>query len=197
MTTIFYFVEVINLKQGYKRMNQNELIKYMHYQDDLQKAAKFFKEQFIGKIVVFESEHYEVEINFIASNFMHMCGMDYEYGASAFFQRAMKKKLDKNKLYIKKDESTWQKLQVLGSVDYILTKNTSISGRGNFLKLQYELAVRTKKRILAIPLVRNHDTYRPLSLLNLHTKDIPAGEPVKRIYSINLQSQEKFNYFEE
>lgn len=71
--------------RDYRNPNYTEKIKLQRFFTQLQIAASFFKEHFVGKIMYYETEIESVELHFSPTNFMHLCGVDYRKGAGSFF----------------------------------------------------------------------------------------------------------------
>ena len=68
----------------------------------------------------YETEIESVELHFSPTNFSHLCGVDYRKGAGSFFDDCLNRHVIIDELKIKKDETTIQKLQVLGSIEEVL-----------------------------------------------------------------------------
>ncbi|MBM1154228.1 hypothetical protein JQC73_15455, partial [Enterococcus durans] len=86
------------------------------------KAAHLLQEHFVDKKVSFVGEVSTVAIIFSTTNFMHLCGIDYRRGTHLFFQDALDRKINLQDIQIKTDGTTFQKLQVIGSLDLLLGK---------------------------------------------------------------------------
>ena len=54
---------------------------------------------------------------------MHLCGVDYRKGAGSFFDDCLNRHVIIDELKIKKDGTTMQKLQVLGSIEKACSSN--------------------------------------------------------------------------
>lgn len=122
---------------------------------------------------------------------MHLCGIFYLRGSKNFFIDAKHKKIDLSKVLIKKDGTTFQKLQVLNSLPNLISKNVRLTTRGKFLLLDCDYALRTSKQILALTLIDQNDRFNvvPQSILNLHRmKKFDAGEPIIKIESKQFDS---------
>ncbi len=154
-------------------------------------AANFLQENFVGKKVTYVGEESTVSVIFSHTNFMHLCGIDYRRGSALFFQDALVEKIDLQDVKIKIDSTTFQKLQVVGSLKLLLSEDISIVNNGVYSSLRYDAAIRTRKKILALSLKRDGLTYVPISLLNLTSKEVGSGQKVTHIFSEDLISGER------
>ena len=93
----------------------------------------------------YETEIESVELHFSPTNFMHLCGVDYRKGAGSFFDDCLNRHVIIDELKIKKDGTTMQKLQVLGSIEELLGKHIHLTGSGRYLYLEFDYALRTRK----------------------------------------------------
>lgn len=171
-------------------MSTKETDQIKKYLKAIYTAAAILQDNFVDKKVVYVGEQSTVAIIFSATNFMHLCGIDYRRGTHLFFQDALDKKLSLQDINIKSDGTTFQKLQVVGSIDLLLNRNISIVGRGVYSSLKYDSAIRTRRKILALSLKQNGLSYVPISLLNLSSKEIGSGQKVTCIFSEDLTSGE-------
>lgn len=184
--------------KDYRKPNYNEKRKIRNFMIPLQNAASFLKEHCIGKIMSYQTETKKVDIHFLPSNFMHLCGLEYQKGASSFFDDCLNKHIIIDDLNIKRDGTTMQKLQVLGSIQELLGKHVQLTGSGRYLYLEFDYALRTKKQILALTLKDTPTKTIPQSLLDLKRKAVfPKGEKVISIYSRHLQTSEVIQYYGE
>ena len=184
--------------RDYRNPNYNEKIKLQRFFTQLQIAASFFKEHFVGKIMYYETEIESVELHFSPTNFMHLCGVDYRKGAGSFFDDCLNRHIIIDELKIKKDGTTMQKLQVLGSIEELLGKHVHLTGSGHYLYLEFDYALRTRKQILALTLKETSKKIVPQSLLDLKRKTVfPKGQKVISIYSKHLQTSELFYYLKD
>ena len=88
--------------RDYRNPNYTEKIKLQRFFTQLQIAASFFKEHFVGKIMYYETEIESVELHFSPTNFMHLCGVDYRKGAGSFFDDCLNRHVIIDELKIKK-----------------------------------------------------------------------------------------------
>lgn len=131
-----------------------------------------------------------------ATNFMHLCGILYSRGSRNFFKDAQDRKIDLSKISVKKDGTTFQKLQVLRSFPELISNNVRLTTRGKFLLLDYDYALRTSKQILALTLLNNNSNARPQSILNLHRmKKFDKGASVTKIESQEFDSEKSIILF--
>ena len=153
----------------------------------LYKIAKYFKDNFFGKKVVYCTRNQKVSVYFSESNFMHLCGLYYSRGTKNFFLDCLDKKLDVSSLLVKKDGTTFQKLAILNSVTELTSSHVRLTGSGRYLYLEFDYALRTKKQILALTLKDTSKKIVPQSLLDLKKKrDFPKGEAVIKIYAVDF-----------
>lgn len=120
---------------------------------------------------------------------MHLCGLYYQKGAYSFYDDSLNRHLKLELLQIKKDGTSFQKLQVLHSIKDLISPFVLLTGRGSFLYLDFDYALRTRKQVLALTLVDNRTVLVPQSLLNLKRQiSFPKGDPVCRIYAENYET---------
>lgn len=132
----------------------------------------FFKEHFVNKRVTYVYKDKEklkqFSIYMTASNFMHLCGVQYRHGAATFYNDIDNKTLRIKDVILKKDGTTKQKLQVLPLLNELIGEQVKVCLRGDYLHLAYDMAIRSNRSILAVTLKHAHvDKYVPTSLLNL------------------------------
>lgn len=128
---------------------------------------------------------------------MHLCGIYYLRGKRKFLEDACDKQLDLNKILIKNDGTTFQKLQVLSSLSELINHKVRLTSRGRFLRLDCDYALRTSKQILALTLLDKGNSVKPQSILNLHKmKKFDKGEPVIKIESQEFNSEKTITLFE-
>ena len=164
----------------------------------LYKIAKYFKDNFFGKKVVYCTRNQKVSVYFSESNFMHLCGLYYSRGAKNFFLDCLDKKLDVSSLLVKKDGTTFQKLAILNSVTELTSSYVRLTGSGRYLYLEFDYALRTKKQILALTLKDTSKKIVPQSLLDLKKKrDFPKGEAVIKIYAVDFYTGKEWIYYTE
>ena len=164
----------------------------------LYKIAKYFKDNFFGKKVVYCTRNQKVSVYFSESNFMHLCGLYYSRGAKNFFLDCLDKKLDVSSLLVKKDGTTFQKLAILNSVTELTSSHVRLTGSGRYLYLEFDYALRTKKQILALTLKDMSKKIVPQSLLDLKKKrDFPKGEAVIKIYAVDFYTGKEWIYYTE
>ncbi len=164
----------------------------------LYKIAKYFKDNFFGKKVVYCTRNQKVSVYFSESNFMHLCGLYYSRGAKNFFLDCLDKKLDVSSLLVKKDGTTFQKSAILNSVTELTSSHVRLTGSGRYLYLEFDYALRTKKQILALTLKDTSKKIVPQSLLDLKKKrDFPKGEAVIKIYAVDFYTGKEWIYYTE
>ena len=164
----------------------------------LYKIAKYFKDNFFGKKVVYCTRNQKISVYFSESNFMHLCGLHYSRGAKNFFLDCLDKKLDVSSLLVKKDGTTFQKLAILNSVTELTSPHVRLTGSGRYLYLEFDYALRTKKQILALTLKDTSKKIVPQSLLDLKKKrDFPKGEDIIKIYAVDFYTGKEWIYYTE
>lgn len=180
---------------GYKKLSFNELKKFEYSLEHIRNAAIFFKEHFLSKEMIYSTEKETTSVIFKRSNFMHLCGIRYETGASEFFNLALLKQIDLNKVFIKNDGTTFQKLSVLSSIDFLINPDIVLSQGAIYLHLCFDKALRTKTKVFALTLVNDDDLFVPQSLLNLRFKhNFPKGDKIISIKSIHLEDKTEIVY---
>ena len=164
----------------------------------LYKIAKYFKDNFFGKKVVYCTRNQKVSVYFSESNFMHLCGLYYSRGTKNFFLDCLDKKLDVSSLLVKKDGTTFQKLAILNSITELTSPHVRLTGSGRYLYLEFDYALRTRKQILALTLIDTSKKIVPQSLLNLKkTREFPKGESVIKIYAVDFYNGKELIYYSE
>jgi hypothetical protein len=177
-------------KKEYKKMSDKEKNQMIRHLNAIYHAANTLHDNFIDKKLSYVCETSTITIVFSATNFMHLCGIEYHRGTASFFRDSLDKKLSLPHIKIKNDGTTFQKLQVVRCIEMLLDKNISIVGSGVYSYLKYDAAIRTRKKIVALSLKQEASTYVPISLLNLTTKEVGSGKKVIRIISEDLTSGE-------
>ena len=175
------------INNKYKKPNPKELKALYEFVVCLHEVAAFFKEHFVGKIMCYETSAKKVEVQFISTNFMHLCGIDYERGAKRFFEDCLDDRIRVNSIRVKCDGTTIQKLKVLWNISELIGNNLRVTDSGDGLKISFDYAIRTRKQIFALALVNKRTRVIPISLLNLKSRNFfPSGDLVESIYSVNL-----------
>lgn len=186
---------ITNKFTGYKKLSINDLKKFEYNLEHIRNAAIFFKDHFLSKEMIYSTEKESTSVIFQRSNFMHLCGIYYEPGASEFFNLALLKQIDLNKVYIKNDGTTFQKLSVLSSIDFLINPEITLSSGAIYLNLSFDKALRTKTRVFALTLINDNHLFIPQSLLNLRTmNDFPKGNKIIGIKSVHLEDKTEIIY---
>ena len=185
-------------EEQFRTINTLENNRIVYIIPSLYKIAKYFKDNFFGKKVVYCTRNQKVSVYFSESNFMHLCGLYYSRGAKNFFLDCLDKKLDVSSLLVKKDGTTFQKLAILNSVTELTSSHVRLTGSGRYLYLEFDYALRTKKQILALTLKDTSKKIVPQSLLDLKKKrDFPKGEAVIKIYAVDFYTGKEWIYYTE
>ena len=184
--------------QGYKMPSFNEKINLKRYYQNLHEAATFFENYFVNRIVTYYTLNRKVNVYFSKSNFMHLCGIKYKSGSISFFNDCLYHNISVDEISIKNDGTTIQKLQVLGAISEIIGMYVRLTGKGQFLHLDFDYSLRTNKQILALTLTGSQHKTVLNSLLGLKFKSIfPVGEPVVAIISKKYNSDKITIYYKE
>lgn len=135
------------------------------------------------------------------SNFMHLCGVEYRNPRTKQMMRPSQfyAALKSNKISpegILKKSFTDQKLQIINCLEDLTKCTVSIiDERTVYLNLSFEKAIRSRKQIFCLSLIRTRgQVYVPNSLLNLRSDkgtNIPKGYPVCCIYSIDARTMDR------
>lgn len=174
-------------------MTEQERLK--KYINDIENAALFFENHFINKEVVYSTDEENISIIFKRSNFMHLCGVKYDDGAREFFYAAINNRLDINKIKVKSDGTTFLKLSLLKSINFLLSSEITLTDNAIYLNIAFDKALKTKNQVFALTLINNNHLFIPQSLLNLkNINDFPNGKVIKSIKSIHLQSRKETIY---
>ena len=185
-------------EEQFRTINTLEYNRIVHSIPSLYKIAKYFKDNFFGKKVVYCTRNQKISVYFSESNFMHLCGLYYSRGAKNFFLDCLDKKLDVSSLLVKKDGTTFQKLAILNSVTELTSSHVRLTGSGRYLYLEFDYALRTKKQILALTLKDTSKKIVPQSLLDLKKKrDFPKGEDIIKIYAVDFYTGKEWIYYTE
>ena len=185
-------------EEQFRTINTLENNRIVYIIPSLYKIAKYFKDNFFGKKVVYCTRNQKISVYFSESNFMHLCGLHYSRGAKNFFLDCLDKKLDVSSLLVKKDGTTFQKLAILNSVTELTSPHVRLTGSGRYLYLEFDYALRTKKQILALTLKDTSKKIVPQSLLDLKKKrDFPKGEAVIKIYAVDFYTGKEWIYYTE
>ncbi len=185
-------------EEQFRTINTLEYNRIIHSIPSLYKIAKYFKDNFFGKKVVYCTRNQKISVYFSESNFMHLCGLHYSRGAKNFFLDCLDKKLDVSSLLVKKDGTTFQKLAILNSVTELTSPHVRLTGSGRYLYLEFDYALRTKKQILALTLKDTSKKIVPQSLLDLKKKrDFPKGEDIIKIYAVDFYTGKEWIYYTE
>lgn len=179
-------------RNNYRRPSANELAQLRRRLDSFRNAATFFDKHFVQKTVIYSTDSEDIFVQFSASNFMHLCGISYVQGAEKFFRDCLSHKLVLEDMQIKRDGTTFQKLQVLNSVSDLIGPHVRLTPGGHYLYLDFDYALRTKKQILAMTLKDLSGNVVPQSLLNLRQmKSFPVGEDIIGIYSMSFTGEKE------
>ena len=185
-------------EEQFRTINTLEYNRIVHSIPSLYKIAKYFKDNFFGKKVVYCTRNQKISVYFSESNFMHLCGLHYSRGAKNFFLDCLDKKLDVSSLLVKKDGTTFQKLAILNSVTELTSPHVRLTGSGRYLYLEFDYALRTKKQILALTLKDTSKKIVPQSLVDLKKKrDFPKGEDIIKIYAVDFYTGKEWIYYTE
>lgn len=177
-------------KYNYRKLRPREYSYINRFLDDIHRAAVFYEATFVNKKVTFYTAKTSITVIASVTNFMHLCGISYLRGSKNFFLSAKYRKIDLDKVLIKKDGTTFQKLQVLSAFPELISGNVRLTGRGRFLVLDYDYALRTSRQLLALTLINQSAKAIPQSLLNLHKKMFEKGASVVRIESQDFNSDQ-------
>jgi len=167
-----------------KEMSQKEQRLVLNYFKTIRNAAIFIKDYFHNKTLHYKSETHNFSLKILNTNLMHLCGLQYDSGAKAFFKDAVDNKLRIVKIKIKTDNTTLLKLQVLSELVKLTTSEITLCPASVLGEVRYHFAIRTNKKILMVALNSTESDYLvPISLINLTTmKHDPKGEKVKSIF---------------
>lgn len=183
-------------RKDYKKPSIKESVALKRYLAIMNRAAHFFETYFRNRVVYYGTELETIAIYFSATNFMHLCGVKYEKGAASFFDDCLNHHLVLEDMMIKRDGTTFQKLQVLASIDKLIGSHVYLTQAGRYLYLEFDYALRTKKQILALTLKDTSLKIVPQSLLDLkRQKSFPTGVPVQCIYAKTFHSDKVEVYY--
>lgn len=148
-----------------------------------------------------EGLYHELVFKAKKANFMHLCGIEYQnpitkqmMRPSQFYAALKSNKVSSNGIL--KKSFTDQKLQIISCLEDLTKCTVSIiDERTVYLNLSFEKAIRSRKQIFCLSLIRISDEiYVPNSLLNLRSakgKSIHKGYPVSCIYSVDERTKNK------
>lgn len=188
-------INMTNKLTGYKKLSINDLKKFEYNLEHIRNAAIFFKDHFLSKEMIYFTEKETTSVIFKRSNFMHLCGIHYESGATEFFNLALLKQIDLSKVFIKNDGTTFQKLSVLSSIDFLINPEITLSSGAIYLNLSFDKALRTKTKVFALTLINDEHLFIPQSLLNLRAmNNFPKGNKIIGIKSVHLEDKTEIIY---
>ncbi|QWB95266.1 hypothetical protein KHQ89_04660 [Mycoplasmatota bacterium] len=175
----------------YRNMNSSELTRFKLSIKDIESVALYIKENFMNKLVTFNSKSHTIPLTFQSTNFQHLCGIKYEYGAKAFFESCIAQNINLEKVKIKADNTTFQKLSVLPLIKHLLSNKTSICPGGILNHIDYDSGLSTSNSRMLIPLKLKRDSYVMISLLNMmrHSHEINNVEKVTSIFSKDFHTR--------
>ncbi|WP_325064990.1 PBECR4 domain-containing protein [Paenilisteria weihenstephanensis] len=94
---------------------------------------------FVNKRVIYVYKEKQTikqfEIYMTATNFMHLCGVQYRHGAASFYNDITNKTLRLNDVILKKDGTTKQKLQVLPLLHELVGEHVKVCLCGSYLMI--------------------------------------------------------------
>lgn len=173
----------------FKSVNLKELGQLRRYISIIYNSADFYDKHFVNKTIIYTTKNNKIELTARRDNFMHLCGILYIEGPRKFFNDALDRKVQLKKVLIKKDGSTFQKLQVLNQLKEMLGPHLRLTGRGAFTYLKFDHSLHTNKTILALALLNNQNYMVPISLLNLKfIHPFPKGDKIIKIESKDLNT---------
>lgn len=179
------------MKEKYKKLTNKERTKFLKYLSAIKIAGESYQNIFVGKRLRFytSSKKY-IELIAEKSNFMHLCGVKYTTGSINFYKDVLNNKIDVNKILVKTDGTTFQKLQVIANLKDLVSKHVQLVEHQHFLYLEFDYALKTNKQILALTLIDKNYIIRPQSLLNLkNTNKRLRGKNIVRIDSEDLKTK--------
>ncbi|MFT8459950.1 MAG: hypothetical protein ABF695_12260 [Liquorilactobacillus ghanensis] len=175
----------------FRKFNATNDILIKSNMDNVKKTFLFLKENVYPYIYcyIFGTQSKISKINFATNDgdFMHMCGIKYDYEKSKdkFIYDLTKEDINYKKLMVHSDGTTNQKFQVISAVPYLFNSlNVCVSNeKQTRISFNYDGYIATNKKILSIGLKNvNNNFFVPRTLLNLHTeRKQPVGEPVHTI----------------
>ncbi|HHW7475208.1 TPA: hypothetical protein ACU207_002414 [Mannheimia haemolytica] len=105
------------------------------------------------------------------------------------------KQIDLNKVFIKNDGTTFQKLFVLSSIDFLINLDITLSSGAIYLHISFDKALRTKTKVFALTLINDEHLSIPQSLLNLRAiNNFPRGDKIIGIKSVHLEDKTEIIY---
>lgn len=175
-------------------MSASDRKKFEKYLSSITKAAKFIDEHFINKEMKYtKADNKEISVIFEKENFMHLCGIKYKKKSVAFFKDAKKSNISLDEIEIKNDGTTFQKLEVLDKIEYIIRHGVLLTGHGVFLNLSFDSAIKAGNRNIkfAISLKDEYGNFIPISLFNTIRDQykFPKGEKVTSIEEYDLKGK--------
>lgn len=139
-------------------------------------AFSIYEEQFNNHSFTYTYVHrrtHKIEnmtIQFSGKNFMHLCGVTYKNSSASHFYSALRsRRVSLERIQIRHDGTTGQKLQVLELMEMLIAPGVRVCDNGSFYNLRFDKAVRTGKMIIALTCVKANEQFVPQSLLSLST----------------------------
>lgn len=145
--------------------------------DTIRKAFLIYDTNFNNHMFTYTYQHrktkklLEMNVQFEAGNFMHLCGVDYyqidkqgsckfRFKATQFYRALKNNKVSLRGIKPKDDGTTGQKLQVIPLLEMLISPGVRICDGGIFYNLQYEKAIRSGKMIVALTCKENNKKVR-------------------------------------
>lgn len=139
----------------------------------LQIGFKKYDELFLGNIVTY---HYSkngqsqcISVAFRKQNFKHLsgCCLKNKKSANSFYNMLKKNRIERTDIYYQ-SEYAKAKLQILPSLDLLLTQDVQITEGNGSINLQFDNMIKSNKQIIGLACIIGNGLYsKPVSLLNM------------------------------
>jgi hypothetical protein len=143
----------------------------------------FVSEKLINKNIIIKTKEETITVRIVKSNLPHLLGIDYQLGYEQLWRDAIRGRIDMQKILIKSDGTTLQKLSALRSFIDLFTGNSRLVKDAKYERLYINRGIRTNKQLLALGLIDRFTYYVPNTALNLKNKYFDSGSEILIIYT--------------
>lgn len=173
-----------------ERLSVIEYRKFLKYESAIYAAADYIQEKLIDKDIIVKTDKKNLMLRLQGRNIPHLFGLYQEGKVTDLWQSLKKHSLKFDKLYIKKDKSTFLKIEAMQSIQELFEGECRLIGNGIYQKVNFERGLRTNKLILMIGFDSdNQGIAYPKTALNIKRIKVEKGEKVKTIYTVDRSTK--------
>ncbi|SJZ46784.1 hypothetical protein SAMN02745116_00432 [Pilibacter termitis] len=179
-------------KRGYRAVSYTEYSRLRNYSERIYDVAKFFQDNFFNKRIFIATADRKIELFVKKENILHLLGIDYRLGTQQFWRDIKRHELQLNSIRLKDDGTTFKKLGALQHLPRLFQGVSELTEGKNFKYLKFDSSIRTPEEDLALAFVfdEHRQSYVPNSTLNLKFIEIPKGQPILAVYTIDRATKE-------